>query len=266
MSVFELTLFYTTPAFVQAAVAAGVESVVVDWESRNKAGRQTGFNTQINTHSVDDLQLARHATSVNIICRINGWGAWTPNEVEAAIANGADEILLPMVRRLDDVNRLFDLINGRCGVAVMIETCEALDLTEAINQLPIRRAYIGLHDLAIDRNSPHLFVALADGTVEKICSQMKESRLGFAGLTLPDKGSPLPCKLLIAEMARLKANFSFLRRSFMRDMAGKDLQVEIPRIRQALEAASTRPPEVVAADHAALIESINALPRDFWRT
>jgi hypothetical protein len=266
LSAFELALFYTTPAFVQAAVAAGVDSVVIDWENRNKSERQTGFNTQINAHSVEDLKAARHATTVNIICRVNGWGEWTPREVEAGIANGADEILLPMVRHVDEINRLFDLINGRCGVAVMIETCEALNIAGALSQLPIRRAYIGLHDLAIDRHSAHLFVALADGTVEQICNQMKGTKLGFAGLTLPDKGSPLPCRLIIGEMARLNTSFSFLRRSFMRDTAGKDLQLEVPRIRQALVEARARSADQVEADRIALIEAVNALPPNFWRT
>ncbi len=265
MSTFELALFYTNSAFAITAVAAGIDTIIIDWESRNKSERQTGFNTQINTHTVDDLRAARQATNANLICRINGWGEWTASEVTAAIANGADEILLPMVRHTNEVNQLLDLTKGQCGVAVMIETCEALEIANQLGQLPISRAYIGLHDLAIERHSPHLFIALADGTVEAIVHQMHGNRLGFAGLTLPDKGSPLPCHLLISEMARLKANFSFLRRSFMRDTAGKDLAVEVPRLRQTLEAAFARPPETVEVDRVALIEAVKALPDNFWR-
>jgi hypothetical protein len=164
-----------------------------------------------------------------------------------------------------EVEGVLARVQGRCGVGLMIETQDAVRLANSLSRLPISRAYIGLHDLGIDRKSKHLFEAIADGTVQYICEQMPGVRLGFAGLTLPDKGHPLPCRLLIDEMARLNFSFSFLRRSFMRDIEGKDLTIEISRIRQALHAAAERTPEQVENDRQLLVEQIEALPQSFWR-
>ena len=49
-------------------------------------------------------------------------------------------------------------------------------------------------------------------------------------------------------MARLNAQFTFLRRSFTKDMAKKDMGVEVPRILQALSDAKLRNPEEIEAD------------------
>ena len=63
-------------------------------------------------------------------------------------------------------------------------------------------------------------------------------------LILPAKpdpeGNPIPCRLLIGEMARLDCSFSFLRRSFTRDTAGHRLPPVVSRIRTALLEASAR--------------------------
>jgi hypothetical protein len=262
---FELVLFYTSPDFARRAVDAGMDTLIIDWEHRNKQERQAGVDTQINSHTVAHLKEARNATDAPIICRLNGVGDWTADEVEAAIENGANEILLPMVRTVGEVEGVLDRVQGRCGVGLMIETQDAVRLANSLSRLPISRAYIGLHDLGIDRKSKHLFEAIADGTVQHICEQMPGARLGFAGLTLPDKGHPLPCQLLIDEMARLNFSFSFLRRSFMRDIEGKDLAQEISRIRQALQAATERSPAQVESDRRLLVEQIEALPQSFWR-
>jgi hypothetical protein len=51
----------------------------------------------------------------------------------------------------------------------------------------------------------------------------------------------------------------------MRDIEGKDLTIEISRIRQALHAAAERTPEQVENDRQLLVEQIEALPQSFWR-
>ena len=51
----------------------------------------------------------RAATPGRLLCRINGFGPWTAGEVADAVAAGADEILLPMVRSTDQVDRTLDL-------------------------------------------------------------------------------------------------------------------------------------------------------------
>jgi len=130
-----------------------------------------------------------------------------------------------------------------------------VNLCECLARLPLTRVYLGLHDLAIERRTPNPFRAISDGIVERVRSAF-QIPFGFAGLTLPDRGFPIPCRLLIAEMARLGCSFSFLRRSFLRDIVGRDPRVEIPRILEALREAFQQPPPVWEASHRELLRAI----------
>ncbi len=254
---FELLLFSTDTALIRETVAAGVTGVVVDWERAGKAERQAGTDTQINLDSADDLSRVRASTSVIVICRINGYGPATRAEVENAIERGANEIFLPMVRKLEDVEAVLAQVRGRCGVGILIETIAAVALAECLAALPLSRVYVGLNDLSIDRGSPNIFEALLDGTVERVRERFSIP-FGFGGLTLPECGDPIPCRLLIAETARLDCGFGVARRSFLRDIRGRDVSREIPRLLRAVDEARSRSPERVALDRRELVETIRA--------
>ena len=252
---FALFLFSTQPLAVHDAVQAGVEGIVVDWEREGKEERQEGADTQIGTDSLEDLIRVRRSTKARVLCRIDACGRATAEEVEEAIGGGADEILLPMVRSCQEVESVLELVAGRCGLGILVETLAAVKLAEPLGRLPISRAYVGLNDLAIERGSTDIFAAVADGTVAQL-RQAFDVPFGFGGLTIPEGGSPIPCRLLIGEMARLGCNFSFLRRSFHRDMRQRRLEVEVPRLLEALGEARRRPPEVVLSERAELREAI----------
>ena len=121
--------------------------------------------------------------------------------------------------------------------------------------------YLGLNDLAIERGTRNIFAAVADGMVERVREAFR-APFGFAGLTLPDAGFPIPCRLLIGEMARLGCQFSFLRRSFHRDIRGRDLAIEIPRLRATLEAAQRMSRDELTRNYSELRAAISAWPDD----
>lgn len=252
---FSMILFSSDPRFIEPAVAAGVDEIIVDWECRGKEGRQSFADTQINRGTLDDLRRVRECTGVPVVCRLNQYSRETAREVEETVGAGVDEVLLPMVRTVKEVEALLNLVGGRCRAAIMVETMAAVRAAEKLADLPLSRVYVGLNDLAIERNTPNIFEAVADGTVERLRRQFRVP-FGFGGLTLPDRGKPIPCRLLIGEMARLGCQFSFLRRSFCADMRGRELSREVPRIRDALQAAFQRSPEVVARERAELGRAI----------
>lgn len=264
---FRLTLFSTDASIITQAVAAGVDALIVDWEHIGKAERQLGADTQINYDTLDDLRRVRavtsaanaaHQQSARVLCRVNAPGPTTAAEIEAAAAAGADEILLPMVRRPGEAEAALRYAAGQCGVGILVETVEAIACAPDLAALPLTRVYIGLNDLAIARGSPSIFAPLADGTLERLRGLFGQP-FGFGGLTLPDRGEPLPCRLLIAEMARLGCSFSFLRRSFLRDMAGRAFADEVPRLKEAIADAQARPAAAVARDRQALDTALRAL-------
>ncbi len=256
---FELLLFSTEREFVLEAAEAGIDGIIVDWEVAGKERRQAGADTEINHDTLEDLERVRSWVDIPVLCRINHPGATTKRELELAIGAGADEVLVPMVRSPHELERVLDAVHGRCGVGALIETVEAVARVEEFARLPLSRLYVGLNDLAIDRHSPNIFTALIDGTVERIGSKIT-GRFGFGGLTAPERGHPIPCRLLIGEMARLGSSFCFLRRSYKRDVGREGQAKPIARLRSALREAGTRTPREVERDRRELQEAIAAWP------
>jgi hypothetical protein len=257
---FELFLFSTDREFVQEAVAAGIDGIIVDWEVTGKRCRQAGADTEINADTVQDLTRVRSYVDARVLCRINPPGESTKNEVEAAIGAGTDEILVPMVRSPSELERVLEIAGGRCGVGTLIETREAVARARELAELPIARAYVGLNDLAIERHTANIFGAVADRTVERV-RRAVDRPFGFGGLTLPNRGHPIRCRLLIGEMTRLDCGFSFLRRSYRRDVPSGAQGDSIARLRKALAAAARRAPRQVEHDRRDLEAAIRAWPR-----
>ena len=252
---FELLLFSTDTSFIRSAEQAGIHGFIVDWETKDKADRQKGYDTQINKDTLHDLEKVRQVTGQRVICRVNAFGEWTQDEVQSAVQAGADEIFLPMVRTPEQVQRALDYIKGNCDLSILVETVDAIDNARELAKLPLKRVYAGLNDLSIERKISNIFVSLIDGTMDSIHS-LFDCPFGFAGLTSPELGHPIPCRLLIADMARLQCDFTFLRRSFTRDMAGKDMTVEVPRILDALSIARTRTQQEVQQDKDELTQMV----------
>jgi hypothetical protein len=217
----------------------------------DKEARQRGADTEINLHTADDLRRVRAATGARVLCRLNAVGAGSADEIEAAVAAGADEVLMPMVRNAAQVEEVLTLAGGRCGVGILLETTAALENAGELAQLPLSRVYVGLNDLAIERRSPTIFEPLVDGTMERL-RPLFRMPFGFGGLTLPDRGVPVPCRLLLGEMTRLRCSFSFLRRSFHRDIRGRDFGFEVQRLLRAIADSAARSEDAVARDRAAL--------------
>jgi citrate lyase beta subunit len=252
---FDLFLFTADPDYARQAERAGIDGIVVDWEGIGKRDRQQGADTEINADSPEDLDRIRDAVSCRVICRINQYGEHTPAEIERAIEGGADEVLLPMVRWPHEVEETIALVDRRCGAGILIETPEAVEAIGDFARLPLTRGYVGLNDLAIARGSATIFEAVADQTVERVASQFHR-QFGWGGLTIPSAGSPIPSRLLLAEMVRLRCSFSFLRRSYRADVPPDRQEAAVKKIRSALAAAAERSDEQIKADHEALVLSI----------
>lgn len=227
----ELILFSTDPAVVTASLAAGIDSFICDWEYREKEVRQAGTDTEINRESPADLRRLTAAGAPRRYCRINSFGAATPAEIETAIGAGATHLMLPMVTGTAQVKRYLDCVAGRAKAGILVENQQAVERLDSLALLPVDFVYIGLNDLMISRGSKQLFAPLLDGTVGRVREAFEGRPLGFGGLTVLDGGSPVPCRYLLGEMARLDCSFTFLRRSFRRDIGGRDLPLEISRLR-----------------------------------
>ena len=99
---------------------------------------------------------------------------------------GADDVLLPMVVTVEQVDRTLDLVNGRCGVGILIETLPAVAAAAGLATRPLSRIYVGLSDLRTARGSSQLFEPLVDGTVDRVRADVEHVPFGVAGLTRLD--------------------------------------------------------------------------------
>ena len=84
----------------------------------------------------------------------------------------------------------------------MIETQSLVDDIERLATLPWCFAFIGLNDLMITRTANSLWIPFIDGTVDHIYKVLSGRQIGYGGVSLIDKGHPLPFKMLLKEMAR----------------------------------------------------------------
>lgn len=255
-SKFNLFIFHRNIDIDLTCVKGGAAGIIVDLESRDKKNRQLNFDTQINNHSINNVNEIKQQSNIYVICRINPVSSDSVHEIEQVIDARADEILIPMINSENQLKEVLDTVNDRIKVGILIETVEAVAITKKLVKYPLQRVYVGLNDLRISRGSESIFEALADGTIESIHEKIKDISFGFAGLTLPDKGEPLASMHLINLMARLDCNFTFLRRSFFRDTLSKDVGFEIPRIHDALQRAKNRSVSAVNRDQMLLSKSL----------
>lgn len=266
MNNFEFLLFSTDPDYVRSATDASIDGFIIDREHIGKPNRQQGLDTQINYDTFDDLKRVRQHTNACVCCRINNVPNVRREEARQAVSCGADEIFLPMVKSLAEIEEVADVIGSDAKLSILIETEEGIALASQLNHVPLKRVYIGLNDLALQRGLKNIFESIRDGTVKQIRDNLPSHiPFGFAGLTSPPKGHPIPTELLMAEMVRLGASFTYLRRSFKHDVPIENLKPAVSIMRHHLAAMRQRRPEEVKEHQAQLYQTIEAITRDLTR-
>lgn len=237
----DLFLFTTDPTFARRAEQAGVDGVVIDWESKDKATRQQGYDTDTGGDSLADLEaVAASINSMQLLVRVDADPILMPEHVETALAHGATALMLPVAEKVDDVARFLDAVAGRARTIVQIETQALVTRCRDLAKLDWDTAYIGLNDLMISRGSRWIWQPFIDGTVQRIYDELHGRRIGFGGVTAIGSGKPLPFSSLLSEMARLGCSMSFLRRTFNREIVGRDMPSEIEAIRALWRAQRRR--------------------------
>ena len=230
-----LKLMYITndPAVAKIAADAGVDRIFIDMEVLGKAERQGGMDTVQSHHVPEDIAKVRAAIGdqAEIMARVNPMNPNSQTEIDDAIANGADVVMLPMWRTADDLRQLVRMVNGRAKVMPLLETDTAAEhLLEALAVPGIDQMHIGLNDLHLCYHQKFMFQLLADGTVDRLCAELREANIpyGFGGVGRPGSGT-LPAECIIAEHYCLGSQYVILSRSFCNTEKTTDLD-EIRRI------------------------------------
>lgn len=214
-----LTLMYITNSIEIAKIAqeSGVDRIWVDMEWIGKDERQKDLDTVKSHHTVEDIKKLRPIINKSqLMVRINPIHKGTKEEIEKTISAGADVIMLPMFKTIDEVKYFLSCVNKRAITMLLIETVEAVQILDELLALDgIDEYHIGLNDLSLAMNKPFMFDLLRDGIVDEIIKKIKNSGkpYGFGGIARLGKGL-VPSEYVIMEHYRLCSTRAILSRSF----------------------------------------------------
>ena len=220
-----LKLMYITNRIDVAKIAdeTGVDRIFIDLEYIGKEDRQQGLDSVKSYHTVSDIiNIKKVIKNAELVVRVNPMHEKTSDfmgsdyEINSVIDAGADLIMLPMYRSMDEVEKFLKIVNGRAKTQLLAETPEACGIMKETVKIPeVDEIHIGLNDLHLAYHKKFMFELLADGTVDKICNDIKNSQkpFGFGGIARIGYGI-LPAEYIIKEHYRIGSTRAILSRSF----------------------------------------------------
>ena len=272
-----LKLMYITnkPEVAKIAEDVGIDWIFIDMEFIGKDSRQGGLDTVQNHHTVEDVRNIKNAISKSkLLVRVNPIHEALPNypsskdEIDAVIEAGADILMLPFFKTVEEVKTFVSLVGGRAKALPLVETVEAEGLIDEILEIPgIDMIHIGLNDLHLEKGMKFMFELLADGTVDKLAEKIKAKGIpfGFGGLAQLNTGMLSGDKVL-KEHYRLGSTMVIVSRSFCNtdvitdmDEVSRVFQKGIKEIRDLEREIQNETEEFFNYNHKLVIEAVNKI-------
>lgn len=222
------TMFITNNIEVaKIAQKYGVDRIWIDLEVLGKEERQKGMNTVKSNHQIEDIKKIRpYLDKAELLVRVNPINPNSKEEIENVIGAGADIIMLPMWKSVEEVKQFITFVKNRVKTTLLLETKEAVEcLDEVLNLDKIDEIHIGLNDLHLSYGLKFMFEPLANGLVENICKEIRVKNIpyGFGGIAKIGEGT-LPAEDILEEHFRLGSSRVILSRSFCNLELIKDFQ------------------------------------------
>jgi hypothetical protein len=258
-------LISNDPILASRAEKAGIGRIFVDLERLGKMERQGHLDTHITNHTIDDVaKVKSRLDQAELLVRLNPLNEATPREVEEAIVQGADILMLPMYRTDTEVMEFVKMVDGRAKVIPLLETSAAVQSVRNVVQVPgVSEIYIGLNDLHLDLGLRFMFEPLANGLVDDLAGIIKKAGLpfGFGGIARVGEGI-IPGEMVLGEHLRLGSSSVILSRTFQRNLRKKSrrkdpesgvdpseiLTVQIRKLKFAYQTLELRSKNQVEAD------------------
>lgn len=275
-----LRLMYITsnPEVARIAEEVGVDWIFLDMEFIGKDSRQGGLDTVQNHHTVEDVKNIRKAiTKARLLVRVNPIHEAQSNypsskdEIDAVIEAGADIIMLPFFKTVEEVKTFIGYVGGRAKTLLLVETVEAADLIDEILEVPgIDMIHLGLNDLHLEKGMKFMFELLADGTVDMLASKIKAKGIpfGFGGIAQLNTGM-LPGAEVLKEHYRLGSSMVIVSRSFCNTDVVTDLdevrtifQKGIKEIRDLEAEVQDKPKDYFEKNHEDVVVAVNQIVKN----
>lgn len=264
-----LMMIVNQPDIARYIAQCGVDRIFVDLESLGKKERQGHIDTWVSQHTPADITRVREAIgNTTLLVRLNPWYEGSPQEIDDAIARGADMLMLPMYRTIAELEGFCRTVRERVPVIPLVETAEAIELLPQSAHVPgVSEIFIGLNDLHLSLGLRFMFEPLVNGVLDRAAEQLCSIGIpyGFGGLARIGEGQ-LPAEMIIGEHIRLGSTAAILSRTFHRqakDLAAMkaemDFSTEIHRLRDAVVRYEAADKGTLAVNHAEVARIIGEI-------
>lgn len=231
-------LITNDPAIAIDAQSAGVTHIMVDLEINGKKERQASRTTFISTHVREDVAKIRAVlTTAELIVRINAWGENSKEELDYAIGQGADLIMLPMITSVTQMDGFLAHLAGRARPLPLLETSYSMAHVEDLTAHPeVKEVFIGLNDLHLSLGLDFLFEPLALGLIDWMAGKIKAQGkpFGFGGIAMLGSDAQLPPERILAEHVRIGSTQVILSSQFAKDVNLTQSEGRANRLKTAL--------------------------------
>lgn len=188
------------PRFVEKSATSGADAILLDLEDSVPADRKAEARAALATA----IPIAR-AGGADVLVRVNRPIAQAVGDIEAAVAAGADGILLTKVLGPDHVQLAAELLTGDMCILPMIETAVALQRMAEIARASPRIAglLVGAEDLAAECGAAadDEIIAMAKRQMVLAAVAAGVAPLGTLG-TVADYKDPEKIRALVARSRR----------------------------------------------------------------
>ncbi|QDT27792.1 HpcH/HpaI aldolase/citrate lyase family protein [Gimesia panareensis] len=260
------------PEIAKYVDQCGVDRIFIDLELLGKVERQGDRDTVISHHRVESISSVKEAVrQAEVLVRVNPLNPKSADEIEQVLDQGADALMLPMFRSVEEVEWFCNRVDSRAQVVPLVETLGAMQQLELIVQLPgVSQVHIGLNDLHLELELGFMFELMSNGMVEEMSAICREAEIpfGIGGISTIDTGL-VSGRLVLSEHARLGSEWVILSRSFhqlaysLQELQEKiDLPLELEKVNQHFAALLKRSKFEIEQDKQTLYHAINQVARN----
>lgn len=213
----EFMVIENNPDMCKWYEACGVERIFIDLEILGKVERQGHLNTVISRHTLNDIGRVRKVLNkAKLLVRINPINMNSRDEIDSAIDQGADILMLPMFNSDKEVITFLSLVNSRVKTSLLLETPQAaIRIDEILSVSGIDEIHIGLNDLHLALKLDFMMEMYLGNFLESLSKTVKSAdvSLGIGGIAPLDSGA-VSGRYVAAEAIRLGAERFILSRAF----------------------------------------------------
>ena len=266
---FRLTMLTRDPSWAAAGCAAGIDLIGVDVERLGKVARQAHISdARINDHELSDLPILRRAApTAKLWARLNPLHCGSQNEIDSAIAFGAQVLTQPQFRTGADVEEFRGLVAGRARIIPLLEDAAALnDLDAVLKVCGDDEMMVGLNDLARSLGLKHPLQLAVSPILGEIGHAARKAGVawGFGGVAAPYPRPDLPIQPddLLSRYATTGATAAWISRSMMNAIEPDQLSEHVDALRGRLSYWRSASTDALAAAEERLERQIARMIKD----